>query len=59
MDIKLVYRNVSFVGNNRVVFNIEGNQCRLVMGVQYEYGIVYARLVGSHHSYDAIDPETV
>ena len=59
IDIKLVYRNVSFVGNNRVVFNIKGNQYRLVVAVQYEYGIVYIRLVGSHHSYDAIDPETV
>ena len=59
IDIKLVYRNVSCVGNNRVVFNIKGNQYRLVVAVQYEYGIVYIRFVGSHHSYDAIDPETV
>jgi mRNA-degrading endonuclease HigB of HigAB toxin-antitoxin module len=38
-DIKNVYRNVSFVGNNRAVFNFKGNQYRLVVTIQYQYGI--------------------
>jgi mRNA interferase HigB len=54
-DIKSVYRNASFVGNNRVVFNIKGNQYRLVVAVQYEHGIVYIRFVGTHEEYDEID----
>ena len=28
-DIKSVYRNASFVGNNRVVLNVKGNNYRL------------------------------
>jgi mRNA interferase HigB len=48
LDIKNVYRNASFVGNNRVVFNIKDNQYRLVVAIQYQYGIVYIRFIGSH-----------
>jgi mRNA interferase HigB len=54
-DIKNVYKNASFVANNRVVFNIKGNQYRIVVAIQYEYGIVYIRFVGTHPEYDRID----
>jgi mRNA interferase HigB len=46
--IKDRYRNVSLVGNNRVVFNIKGNTYRLVVAIQYEHGIVFIRFIGSH-----------
>ncbi len=58
-DIKAVYRNVSLVPNNRVVFNIKGNTYRLVAAIQYELGIVYIRFVGTHQEYDRIDAATV
>lgn len=54
-DIKNVYRNASIQANNRVVFNIKGNQYRLVVAIQYQYGIVYIRFVGTHSEYDKID----
>ena len=58
-DIKNVYRNVSIVANNRVIFNIKGNKYRLVVVVQYQYGIVYIRFVGTHQEYDKIDAATI
>jgi len=58
-DIKNVYRNASFVGKNRVVFNIKGNEYRLVVAVQYQHGIVYIRFVGTHQQYDKIDAATI
>ncbi len=58
-DIRNVYRNASVVGNNRVVFNIKGNQYRLVVAIQYEHGIVYIRFIGAHQDYDKIDAATV
>ncbi|HEX3033931.1 MAG TPA: type II toxin-antitoxin system HigB family toxin [Thermodesulfobacteriota bacterium] len=58
-DIKNVYRNASFVGNNRVVFNIKGNQYRLVAAIQYQHGIIYIRFVGTHTEYDKIDAATI
>jgi len=58
-DIKNVYRNASIVGENRVVFNIRGNQYRLVVAVNYPQGIVYIRFIGSHHAYEQIDVTTI
>ena len=40
-DVKAVYRNASFLANNRVVFNIKGNDYRLVVAMDYAYGVVY------------------
>ena len=54
-DIKAVYRTASIVSDNRVVFNIKGNQYRIVVAVQYQFGIVYLRFVGTHQEYDRID----
>jgi mRNA interferase HigB len=58
-DIKNVYRNASIVRNNRVVFNIKGNQYRIVVAVQYQHGIIYIRFVGTHAEYDKIDAATI
>jgi len=58
-DIKATYRNASFVGNNRVVFNIKGNDYRLVVAVNYPCRIVFIRFVGTHRSYDRIDAATI
>jgi len=58
-DIKRDYRQASFLADNRVVFNIKGNNYRLVAMVSYAYGIVYIRFVGTHAEYDKIDAATV
>ena len=58
-DIRTVYRNASFVGSNRVVFNLKGNSYRLVVAIRYEYGIVFIRFVGTHQEYDRIDAAKV
>jgi len=58
-NIKAVYRNASFVGQNRVVFNIKGNKYRLVVAVQYDFRIVFIRFIGTHKEYDAINAEKV
>jgi len=58
-DIKNQYRNASFVGNNRVVFNIHGNKYRLVVAINYAFSICYIRFVGTHQNYDKIDAATI
>ncbi len=58
-DIKAVYRNASVLARNRVVFNIKGNKYRLVVAVQYDFGIVFIRFIGTHKEYDAIDAVNV
>jgi mRNA interferase HigB len=58
-DIKDHYRSASFVGRDRVVFNIGGNKYRLVAAVKYEFGIVYIRFIGTHKLYGRIEVEEV
>jgi mRNA interferase HigB len=54
-----MYATASMVSNNRVVFNIRGNHYRLVVAINYAYGIVYIRFIGTHQEYDKIDVTTI
>jgi len=58
-DIKDRYASASFVGKNRAVFNIKGNDFRLIVAIAYQIGVVYIKFVGTHAEYDKIDAETV
>jgi mRNA interferase HigB len=58
-DVKKTYASVSFLLNNRLVFNIKDNRYRLVIVAQYHYGFVCIRFVGTHAEYDRIDAETI
>jgi mRNA interferase HigB len=58
-DIKSQYRSASILKNRRVVFNIKGNDYRLVVAVAYRIGVVYIKFVGTHAQYDVIDAATV
>lgn len=58
-DIKAKYRSASILKNRRVVFNIKGNDYRLVVAVAYRFQAVYVKFIGTHEQYDAIDAETV
>ena len=57
--VKDKYRSASIVGNSRVVFNIKGNDYRLVGENHYRHRIVYIRFVGTHAEYDRIDVKEV
>jgi mRNA interferase HigB len=58
-DIKNEYATASFVGKNRVVFNIKGNDFRLIVAIAWRVGVVYVKFVGTHAEYDKIDAATV
>lgn len=58
-DIKDDYKKVSFLSDNRVVFDIKGNHFRLVVKINYNCGVVYIKFLGTHAEYDKIDAETV
>ena len=58
-DIKEMYRSASFVGNNRVVFNIHGNKYRLIVAINYTFSMCYIRFIGTHAEYDKVNAETI
>lgn len=58
-DVKAAYRHASFLAANRVVFNIKGNDYRLVVAMHYNRQIAYIRFIGTHRQYDQIDASKV
>lgn len=58
-DIKAQYGNASILQNRRVVFNIKGNDYRLIVAVAYRFQAIYVKFIGTHAQYDAIDAQTV
>jgi len=58
-DIKQAYRNASFLPDNRIVFNIKGNDYRLIVAVHYNREMMFIRFVGTHAEYDRIDARMI
>jgi mRNA interferase HigB len=58
-DVVRAYANASIVGSDRVVFNIKGNDYRLVVAIHYRLQIVFIKWLGSHAGYDKVDVKTV
>lgn len=54
-DVKLNFGNASIVGDNTVVFNIKGNEYRLVVKVHYNFQRIFVRWFGTHKEYDKIN----
>lgn len=54
-DIKNDYPSASVLENSRIVFNVKGNHYRLIVRINYSYGMVWIRFVGTHAQYDKID----
>lgn len=58
-ELKSVYRNASIVGNGRVIFNVKGNDFRLLVSVNFRQRAAYVIWFGTHVEYDKIDAETI
>ena len=58
-DIKVDFLSADYVGNQHYVFNIRGNNYRLVVVVKFTIGYVFIRWGGTHKDYDKIDCSTI
>ena len=58
-DVKRLYASASIVGADRVVFNVKGNDYRLVVAIDYEKSIVWIKWLGTHSEYDKINVRKV
>ena len=54
-DVKKTFNSVDNVGNQHYVFNIKGNNYRLVVVIKFTVKFVYVRFIGTHKEYDKID----
>lgn len=58
-DIKKTFNSADSIGNQRYVFNIRGNNYRLVVVIKFTIGFVYIRFIGTHAEYDKINCLTI
>ncbi len=58
-DVKRYFRSADLLPGNRVVFNIAGNDYRLIVKIEYRFQILYIRFIGTHADYDRIDATTI
>lgn len=58
-EIKTEYPSASILNVNRVIFNIKGNNYRLIVKISYEYEMVWIRFIGTHAEYDKIKANTI
>lgn len=58
-DIKKDYPSASILEDNRIVFNIKGNNYRLIIRINYYYQMVWIRFIGTHAQYDKIDASKI
>jgi mRNA interferase HigB len=58
-EMKRSYATASVVSSDRIVFNIKGNDYRLVVAVDFEKNIAWIKWLGTHKDYDRIDVKEV
>jgi len=58
-DIKMDFNSVDNIGSQRYIFNIKGNDYRLVVVIQFVNEYIYIRFVGTYAEYDKIDCKTI
>jgi mRNA interferase HigB len=58
-DVKRSNATASIISADRIVFNIKGNDYRLVVAVDFEKGIVWIKWIGTHRDYDRINVKKV
>lgn len=58
-DIRVDFPDADYVGNQHYVFNIRGNNYRLVVVIKFMIGRLFIRFVGTHKEYDKIDCSTI
>ncbi|MEZ4776377.1 MAG: type II toxin-antitoxin system HigB family toxin [Bacteroidia bacterium] len=58
-ELKSKYKNASIISSKRVVFNIKGNDYRLVVDIEYRLKIIFIVWIGTHNEYDKINVKTI
>lgn len=59
MGAKRRYATAGVISADRIVFNMKGNDYRLVASVDFEKAIVWIKWIGTHQDYDLIDARHV
>lgn len=58
-DIRKDFNNVDYVGNDRYVFNIKGNDYRIIAMIHFSIRTIYVKFIGTHAEYDKINASSI
>lgn len=58
-ELKSKYRNASIISSKRTIFNIKGNDYRLIVDIEYRLKIIFIVWVGTHSQYNKIDAKNI
>jgi len=58
-QVKDTFPYVSILSNSRIVFNIKGNDFRLIIEARFKMELLYICWVGTHAEYNKIDANTI
>jgi mRNA interferase HigB len=58
-ELKSIFSSADYVGNSRYVFNIKGNNYRLVAVILFAAGLATVCFIGTHAEYNRVDCLTV
>lgn len=58
-ELKAEYPSASILKENRIVFNIKGNDYRLIVKFNFDFQIGWIRFIGTHAEYDKIDANEI
>jgi mRNA interferase HigB len=58
-ELRKVYENASLIGDDRVIFNIMGNNYRLIVRIVFEFKAIQIKWFGTHQEYDKINAATI
>ena len=58
-EMKQAFNSVDNVGNQHYVFNIKGNNYRLIAVIKFTIKTIFIRFIGSHAEYDSVDAKNI
>lgn len=58
-DVVRDYNTARTIKNSRAIFEINGNEYRLIAAINYQKGWVFVKFIGTHAEYDKVDASAV
>ena len=58
-ELRKAFNHVDFIGDGITIFNIKGNDFRLIVHMMYKWGVVFILWIGTHAEYDKLSEEDI
>lgn len=59
LEVKESFNATDYLGNDRYIFDIEGNKYRLVAMIHFDIRTLYIRFIGTHAQYNELNKKNL